>query len=284
MKNVSILLSFVCVFYILFSVGCKPKTKTVNNDIRFDSIQVTKVYYLYNDTIKPGCNIQVSFIYPDSSDNELRLNTLQNIFVENMFGSSFRNLSPEQAVAEYCKQYIEEFKEFEDPDLYESVYDEDEMIYEDETGYACYTYLDNRLLFNQSGFISFVVESNSYQGGAHSSKSVQGYVVDVETGELLQEDHFAGHGYKANLSRLLADKIAEANDLEKTEDLENLGYNDLSDIGPNNNFTLDEKGITYYFNENEIAGTMVGLTRVFIPYSELNVYIAGNSPIETLLK
>ncbi|MDR0864866.1 MAG: RsiV family protein [Candidatus Symbiothrix sp.] len=284
MKNVSILFSFVCVFYILFLVGCKPQTKTVNNSIHFDSIQVTKVYYLFNDTAKPGCNIQVSFIYPDSSDDAQPLNTLQNIFVEKMFGSSFRDLSPEQAVEDYCKQYIEEFEEFESPVCYDTIDDDEEDVYEDETGFASYIHLNNKLLFNHNGFVSFIVESLSYQGGAHSSRSIYGYVINLATGDFLREEQFAGNGYKANLSRLLADKIAAANELEKAEDLENLGYNDLSDIGPNDNFTLDEKGITYYFNENEIAGTMVGLTQVFIPYSELNVYIAGNSPIETLLK
>ncbi len=228
-----------------------------------------------------SCNIQISFTYPDSSGNAHLLKTIQHIFVENLFGNSFSHLPPKQAMEEYVKQYIQEFK------LFESSFDsktsiEEENEYEDETGYSYYTKLKNNLLFNQNGFISFTVESLSYEGGAHTSKNIQGYVIDLATGELIQEDQFAGDNYKANISDLLAKKIATANDINDPKELENLGYNSLTDIIPNNNFTIDRNGITYYFNENEIAGTMVGITQVFIPYEELKIYINENSPFTLL--
>jgi hypothetical protein len=153
----------------------------------------------------------------------------------------------------------------------------------DETGYAYYTKLRNTVLYNQNGFISFVVESLVYEGGAHSSKHIYAYVINMETGELLQEDQFSGTNYRFNISSILADKIVEANGLKNGKELENLGYNSVGDIIPNQNFTLDNEGITYYFNENEIAGTSVGIVKVFIPYNELNIYVAKYSPIDVLV-
>jgi hypothetical protein len=282
MKKISILFSFVCVCYLLLGVGCKPKVKPVNtNAVRFDSIQVDETYHLHNDTTKPCCNIQISFVYPDSSGAQ-ELKELQNLFIEKMLGDSFKDLSPEQAIKEYTKQYIEGFKQFENS-VIDTTYADEENKYVDETGYSYYTKLKNTILYNQNGFVSFTVESLVYEGGAHSSKSIYGYVVNPATGELLQEDQFAGKNYQFNISYILANKIAESNGVDNVKELENLGYNSLCDITPNQNFTLDNKGITYYFNENEIAGTMVGIIPVFIPYNELQVYVAKDSPIARLI-
>jgi hypothetical protein len=70
--------------------------------------------------------------------------------------------------------------------------------------------------------------------------------------------------------------------LENPADLENLGYYPIDEIVPNNNFTIDNNGITYYFNVNEIGDVMVGLSQVFIPYEEINIYMKKENPIAFL--
>jgi hypothetical protein len=276
MKKISIFFALAGVCYLLLITGCKPKTGTIDNAVRFDSIQVNETYHLFNDTTKPSCNLQIIFVYPDFS-GEQKLSELQSLFIEKMLGDSFSGLNPQQAIENYTKQYIEGFKQFENP-AEDTTYAEEENIYIDETGYSYYAKLKNTILYNQTGFVSFTVESLVYEGGAHSSKSIYGYVVNLATGELLSEDQFAGKNYRLNISSILANKIAEANGVH-VEDLENLGYTALSDITPNQNFTIDEDGITYYFNENEIAGTMVGIIPVFIPYNELKVFLTQDSPL-----
>jgi hypothetical protein len=207
------------------------------------------------------------------------LNDLQNIFTEKVFGDSLLGVTPKQVVTEFVKRYINDFQQFElsESKIYPNE-EEEEAVYEDETGFSCYLRLKNELTYNRNGFISFTVENVSYQGGAHSSKSINGYVIDLQTGKLVQEENFAGLNYEQNLSPVLARKIAEANQLKSSDELENIGYYNSKEIVPNNNFTINDKGITYYFNENEIAGTMVGLTEVFIPYEEINVYLKSDNP------
>jgi hypothetical protein len=279
MKKVCLSFLFVCIFYILVSIGCNTKTSIRDNPVRFDSVQVAETYYLFDDTAKAGCNVQISFIFPDSADNRL-LKPMQEIFLEKFFGDSFKNLNPEQATLKYINQYIQDFRNVES--LVPDSIDSEEECYKDESGFSCYARLKNHILFNQGDFISFTVELLTYEGGAHSSKSIHGYVINLKTGEALQEEQFTGDNYYSHLSGLLIDRIVKNNGVEKPKDLENLGYNSLSDIRPNNNFTIDDKGITYYFNENEIGGTLLGLTQVFIPRQELKMYIAENSPLKTL--
>jgi|GEM_PF-914521 len=290
MGKVNVLFSVICFFFVLFLGSCDFKKRIVNNDISFDSIEVLETYYLFNDNDKPSCNIQISFIYPEFSGDTSLLNVAQNIFIEKMFGNSFLDLNPKQAMDEYTKQYINGFKVFESTFFPLNAFvehgehcdhDHEYEVYKDESGYSYYTKLKNNLLFNQNGLISFTVESVSYEGGAHSSKCLYGYVIDLTNGTLIQEEQFAGKNYSLNVSNLLTEKIAAAKGISDPNELENLGYNTL-DITPNNNFTVDRKGITYYFNENEIAGTMVGITPVFIPYEELKIYIKDASPFSLI--
>jgi hypothetical protein len=259
-------------------------SRNKDNALRFDSLQLTKTYYLRNDTTNPGCNLRISFVYPDSA-NKQTLTSLQKIFVEKVFGDSFKDLTPRQAIDNYSEQYVQTFKQVEIysddlPDLGDPV--EESELHRDNTGFFYYSIIKDTVVYNQNNFISFTVETTVYEGGAHSSQAIYGYVVNLKTGQLLCEEDFSGINYAQNVARTLAAKIAKANDLENPADLENLGYYSTDDIVPNNNFTIDNNGITYYFNENEIAGTMVGLIQVFIPYEEINIYMRKNSPITSL--
>ncbi|GHV11056.1 hypothetical protein FACS1894162_6120 [Bacteroidia bacterium] len=242
--------------------------------MRFDSIQTSQTYCLNNDTSQPCCNIDILFYYPDSTHKRI-LQPLQNLFIEKMFGGSFADESPREAVDEYAKQYVNVFQNVESNR--DTAYIDEENQYVDETGFLYYMWLKNKILYNGNGFVSFTVESLVYEGGAYASKTVSGYVVNTSTCKLLTEDLFAGKNYKKHISEILVQKLAETNKLKNPKDLEYLGYSSLSDIVPNGNFTLDEQGITYYFNEGDIAGTSVGMICVFIPYNELKVYLADET-------
>ena len=261
--------------------------KTTDNPVVFKTIQIEETYPTDKNQLELTCNLRISFTFPDSSQNEQLTEAIQAIFIEKMYGNSFKSLSPQKATESYKQQYIEAFRQFRSiiHDENDEHAHEIENEYEAENNYAYYTWLKNSVIFNQSNFISFSVESLVYEGGAHRSqniKNINGYVINLKTGQLLQEENFAGISYKNSVSKILAQKIAEDNGLASLNDLENLGYNPAEEIIPNNNFTIDSKGITYYFNENEIAGTMVGSTQVFIPYKEINIYMKKDSPISLL--
>jgi len=154
---------------------------------------------------------------------------------------------------------------------------------EDENNFIYELNLEDEILYNRNNFISFIVRNTNYEGGMHGSYSVYGYVIDLNTGKFLTEEDFAGNNYKKNLSSVMVQKIAAAKGLDRVSELEDIGYNAIEDIIPNENFTIDDKGITYYFNECEIAAYFVGVTEVFISYEELKAYISIDSPISFLV-
>ncbi|MDR1683339.1 MAG: RsiV family protein [Candidatus Symbiothrix sp.] len=252
----SLITIFACTcFACTFKKGESEKAKVRFTTIRTDSVLFGGLY--------------VEFTYPDSAD-DASLESLQRIFMEKTFGEAFVGLSPQQALdtcaAEYF-QFLNDAKQDNDNSVPISAY---------------YNRISNIVVLNGSRFISSVVYSEGYFGGAHGWKEITGFVIDLATGKLLTENDFAGEKYEQNMSDVLVRKIMEKNAVTTEMELENLGY-DVSVIRPNGNFSIDNHGLTYYFNEYEIAPYSLGGTKITIPYEELEIYILSNSPLTTLI-
>jgi hypothetical protein len=267
----------ISIFFFLLNVSCKEKTKANDNKVVFDSIQVNKTQSVDYKNSKLNCNLQIAFTFPVSCKNTSQLGDLQKIFIDKVFPSQYINLPPKDAANQFSEQYIRDFQSIKFEDFFE-----EDSILEDENSFLYELSLENKILFNRSNFISFIVKNTNYEGGAHGSNSIYGYVIDLNTGKILTEEDFAGINYKKNLSPVIVKKIAESKGLSDVSQLEDNGYFAIGDIVPNGNFTIDDKGITYYYNEYEIAAYFVGITEVFIPYNELKPYITNENPISSL--
>jgi len=74
-------------------------------------------------------------------------------------------------------------------------------------------------------------------------------------------------------------KIARNNHLDNPKDLETIGFFSIDEIAPNDNFSISDEGLTYYFNEYEIAAYVVGLTEVTLSYDEIKRLLRDDSPL-----
>ena len=258
MKKTSILVYSLMSIVILTSCTLK-KCNLENAQVHFTTIKT--------DSLLPG-GLQIEFTYPDSADSA-SLELLQKMFIENVLGEMYAELTPEQALDAYVAEYMQFLKEQEQ--------DSSNVP----TSYY-YNQINNTILLNESGFISSVAHSETYIGGAHGWTKNTGFVINLATNKLLTEKDFAGEKYEQNMNHLLVRKIMEKNEVATLEELENLGY-DTAATCPNGNFSLDKKGLTYYFNEYEIAPHSLGIIEVSIPYNELEVYISGESSLSCLI-
>lgn len=114
---------------------------------------------------------------------------------------------------------------------------------------------------------TYVVSGSDYQGGAHGMFGTACYVIDMNTGALVEEKDLFADGYESTLAELLfkhrMDDMEEATDLADPEDIF------YAEIGPNNNFSVDEKGVTYYYSPYEIAPYVFGVITIPVPWEEL---------------
>ena len=262
----------------ILCASCHNKKKTAEDTVSFDTIRVKETQPWENSDSKTNinCRLNIAFIYPSSYKDVALLHKLQSEFIERTFSMKYAGLSPQQAVDSFKAQYITDFQG--------EKFSEEDYDLEDESGYQYHLDLKDIITYTGNNLISFLVETVNFEGGAHGSHSAFGYVIDLNTGDYVTEDSFFGTEYKKNLSEIIINKIAEANKVSDPKQLEDLGYNSIDNIAPNGNFTIDKKGITYYFNEYEIAAYFTGITKVFIPYDELKIFITDDSPLASLVK
>ena len=234
----------------VFVSGCNIGTKkTTDNDVTFDSISVDKTYHLLENPENPNCNLQINFTYPAKYDNK------------------------------YTEDYLNNYKDLEDE--YKA-----EVAKADETPVgAWFSYFEmssDDIAYNKNDILSYTVNFENYTGGAHGAHSFTNHVIDMKTGNLIKEDDIFIEGFQEDLAQILIDRIAKQNTVENPKELENIGFFSIDEIFPNGNFLIDDNGITYTFNEYEIAAYVVGATNVHLPYEEIQYLLKKESPIAHL--
>lgn len=271
-KNIAVLILF-----FLFVTACenKPK-KNVPNDISFDSIQVEKVYHLLENPDNPNCNLVINFTYPVKIANKELLTPVQQLFISSYFGEAYEALTPEEAVKKYTADYLNAYKELEDDFKKELEKAEESPV---GSWFSYYEMSSNEIKYNKNNILSYTIAFENYTGGAHGAHSYTNRTINLKTGEFIKEKDIFLENFQNVLAQLLVDKIAKQNNVSDAKELENIGFFSIDEIYPNGNFLLDDTGITYSFNEYEIAAYVVGVTNVHIPYREIKFLLLPESPV-----
>lgn len=281
MKNSLYPLLFTIILISSIAVSCKQKTGTGSeNKIQFDSVYVDKKYHLLDNPEYPNCDLQINFMYPVKCENKTVLADVQKQFVSSFFGDIYEELSPKEAIDKYVNLYLEDYKSLE-------TYFKEELTGESDMPIASlfshYENSSNEITYNKNNILCYSVSVESYTGGAHGAHSTMNYALDLTTGTVITEEDIFIKDFQDALAQILVDKITEQNEITNPKELETIGYFSVDEIFPNGNFSLNDKSITYYFNEYEIAAYVVGLITVEIPYGEIKHLLKKESPIANLI-
>ena len=266
----------------LLLTGCGIGSRQASeNPIKFESISVEKIYHLLDDPNNPNCNLEIQFTYPSTyTANEEILHSLQTQFISSYFGENYEQLSPKEAVKEYTEDYLASYKELEEDFRTEIEHGDDSPV---SAWFSYYEMSSNEIIYNRGGIISYTVSFENYTGGAHGAHSHNHHVLDLNTGLPIMEEDIFNDNYQDALAQILVDKIAQENNLTDAKELENIGFFSVDEIFPNGNFLVDETGITYSFNEYEIAAYVVGITNIHLPYKEIRYLLKDESPIANII-
>ncbi len=257
---------------ILFH-SCDSKTRTSEvdvtkeNDITWKTIGADTIYYLDNDEKKPSCSLDLSYTYPDTYANE---EVLQ---------------SPvDKGIALYVSDYVKNYKD--EAERYKEGMDKKAPKWEahehSEDYYSFSKKIKSELLFNKANIISYQVKSHDDKGGANSFTMYRNIVLDLNTGKPLSEYDIFVAEYKYTLNKILTEKIIAQNNVKTIDDLLELGYWCIEDLDSNNNFFVDDKGITYIYNEGECSAPSVGTIIIPIGFDELKEILRDDSVIASL--
>lgn len=271
-----------CVFCLAFlalliTSSCKKQgTILTDNEIGFDTIRSVKTYFLDNDSTKPSCNLKLVLVYPVKFADSGVLDSVQRIITSVYIGEEYSQLPINDAFSKFTSDYVENYKEDA-----ETFYNEERLGHEDPDEYFSYfETITNQITFNKDDLIAFQINDSGRKASNNSSfLNLKNYVIDLTNGKLIEEEDIFTAEYKEAFTKIFQNYLMKANDVQKIDKLEDLGFYGLDEIVPNNNFLLDNKGITYIFNKGEYSIPKKEPIEIFIPYKDIRTLLRDESPI-----
>lgn len=277
-KIVSFLLLLFC-----FSLISKSESIYRDNALKYIGIEELTQYNLYNKKENPSCNLKINFFYPLIYVDKKIQEELQTYFITSFFGQEYSDLIPKKAVEKYTKDYIEEYKQhFEKSGIYKAEQERAKEKGEDIKDYSSFYLFEktmrNTIMFNRGNIISQVVNIYEYTGGAHGASSTKGLVYDITTGKNILYDEIFYDNTTEAVSALLLSHLMEERRYPNEDALIESGFNSAQ-IPPSQNFVVNEKGMTFIYNPYELGAYVLGIVEIFVPYSDLVIYMKPESSL-----
>lgn len=278
MKRILILIS-VLPLIVLVMASCKKKQAQEDAQITFKPFRINKEHHLKENPKKPMLRLSIELQYPDTFSNPAVLTKIRETVLADFFPDMDKDTNnPEQAIKTYIQNYINFYEDSENA----SEKDDNEG-YENVRGDSWW---DNEKMIirnNANNILSYTIESDRFTGGAHGGRNYLNTVINLQNGERITEEDLFTEETRPLIAGILLKKIMAQHQVEKVEDLEQIGFFDASEIALNKNFYVTKKGIVYTYNEYEIAAYAIGITEVLLTYEELSGLLIPGNPIESLM-
>lgn len=263
MKKIGIL----AILAVLIAVSCKrpkPETAAVIETSRwtFDTLHLAKEIFLNNDSTKGGLKLTLEFDYPSTFVNDSILKAVQTQFLASFTddqNGSYKGLTPVKGFEAFTDKNVEESVELGKA-AQGSVIDFSEYYKTVKTSAT-----DTTLLT-----ITGRTETLQYSGGAHDSRYIDYFNIDLRNGNRLTIESL----FKPETSSRLVTLIKEVLATTKNSNGDNITLLDPDSVQPSQNFYFNEQGVVFVYNTYEITPHSDGLIQALIPYDKLKDLIA----------
>ncbi|WP_353122454.1 RsiV family protein [Dysgonomonas capnocytophagoides] len=263
MKKIGIL----AILAVLIAVSCKrpkPETAAVTETSRwtFDTLHLAKEIFLNNDSTKGGLKLTLEFDYPSTFVNDSILKAVQTQFLASFTddqNGSYKGLTPVKGFEAFTDKNVEESVELGKA-AQGSVIDFSEYYKTVKTSVT-----DTTLLT-----ITGRTETLQYSGGAHDSRYIDYFNIDLRNGNRLTIESL----FKPETSSRLVTLIKEVLATTKNSNGDNITLLDPDSVQPSQNFYFNEQGLVFVYNTYEITPHSDGLIQALIPYDKLKDLIA----------
>ncbi len=285
MKVTKVLGIFTCASLFLSLVACSGGNDTKNKEeIQQDSVVVVDESQQqaieekaseteYRHTFKDGPKLSFVAAYKTIDSLKGSGKGADKIFEELTYIATKRRssdfMSSAKAHADSLNnQYVSDFESYPE-DLPEYEYSNEITI--------------NRFYQDNSIFVAHLFQS-SFEGGAHGNYGSGYYVYDLNSGSQYKLSDFFSDDTKNVLTEKIVEFFVKENELDKAEDLLNVGFLDLKDIKVTENFYVNKDGVGFVYNPYEIACYANGTQTASFKWNEVSSLLKPNSPVSHLLK
>lgn len=257
---VSIFVFIIATSFILLS--CDNKMKS-SYEISFDSIRINRMEHLFGDSAQPACNLIVNIAYPTTSNNQILKDSLTKFILTLCLGEEYSKLPPQAAVKTYSDNYVSDYRKNLEPNFKKEM---EPAVHE---WYNFYRAIHGKVCYFKGNLLSYRMDYNSYVGGAHNvyASNMENY--DLGKMKRIGLADLFKPNFQNELSSILLKQLMDDLKLTTKDELQEKGYDTSDNFSPTENFLLDKKGITFYYNVGEIAPFVTGLVSIKVSYSQL---------------
>lgn len=251
-------LPILCVSAIMICImSCKEKNISFFN---VDTFEISKNEHLTEDVNSPKCAVDL-FISYIQGNNSLA-NKINKVIEEKLFGIT--DIELRQAADSFVSQCLTDYKSG-----LSKFYAEDRN---DPTKLSWYNYwykINTDVQQEKSDILTYIIQREYFEGGAHSIKTIQVINFDKATGNVININNVFAAGSENKLIDILLDKLKGQVGVNSINDLRQKGYLLSSDIYIPENFVIGEDDITFIYNVYELAPYENGIIKIKIPYDEI---------------
>ena len=119
-------------------------------------------------------------------------------------------------------------------------------------------------------YVNYIVDQYEYMGGAHGMYGTFPLVFDLNNGQVVSWNEFAPGLSTEKMTELIT--AHRLDDLKDTIGEEDIDDNDIffhETIAPSDSFSVDAKGLTFYYQPYDIAPYVFGIITIPVPWEEL---------------
>ena len=274
MNKASRLLATLSMAWLLGACGYVSHS----DDSPYQNIFLEEGAHLTSDNASPLCEFSMDYSFL-KEENDSIASVINREMQREFLGEDYATLSPEVAIDSFKNTYIRNYRE-EVGRLYavekDSATSEEEIPAWFDQTYSLVTFLDE----GREGILQVSANTFVDMGGAHPNQWAQWLNFDALTGKRLTVDDVFKPEAKADIERILLlsliDLQAQENPEEKVEtleDLQRLGFLQLTSMYIPNNFLLTKESVHFLFNRYDIAPYSAGEIIIKVPYGEIATFM-----------
>lgn len=236
-------------------------------DLNFKTIEREKTVVLTDGSASTlRMSVEVEFLSDATVGKDIE-KVINDEIVKALFGNEFVGLPHQDVVNEWMRKSEEEYRTT-NLGTYEKFMKDNPGARP--MGFSWETKLEGEEGDTYRNIVTYKAETYMYTGGAHGSTSEMYYNFDINTGKLLNSEDVFAAGTEEEIGKLLMKHLNDDNDDADDEKI----VLSVDRIEPNGNFEIEEDGITFTFNQYEIAAYSYGAIDIFIPKREIKQYLA----------
>jgi len=263
---------------LIFS--CKKKSVEEEAQVTFKTYEMKESRHLKGDAKNPLMNISLNMQFPDTFSNVPVLNKIRKTVLADFFPDINKDIvNPKIAMDTYIKGYIKFYESSEDFTSNNSDVEDEEIQSEDKWWKNEKMSIRN----NSENILSYTVETDQFTGGAHGGRNFVNTVINLKTGDRITEDDLFTEESRPKIVDLIVKRLMQKNNVQKAKDLEEIGFFDVADIELNKNFYVNKEGITYTYNEYDIAGYALGTIEIQLSYQDISGFMIPGNPLVPLI-